>query len=397
MRIFGKNDDANTYQDASPDLRNAIEGGRRNYQKNRSTNPIVQKALDYRIHDNESLLSSYLGDHREFLRHMLGLDPSQEMLNLYQTLSEEDRKLFLQVWRVIKQTFSNKSIPQLLGVQQYEDVIGLRDIEYSNREAEFREAIKESHKRIDSLKKESDSLSNKIQVSVQNAQNKVSQSVKSLIDDADGKLKNFISSHTVKCEDLESKLREYLSRATIGRLSKQFEEKCNSLNLLYKKTQKFFYGSLIAFSIIGLLSVCFAHLLVTPELEKTYGLLSFVVNMPRALVQFLPFYIPLFWYTCHVNRLMNQHRRLMEEYAHKTVVAQTYMGLSEQVEELEKKGVRETKVLSQDLLDRTVQVLCVNPNESLDKVKSQTPISEIVNSVVKLVRTTADVKGTKHD
>ena len=93
-----------------------------------------------------------------------------------------------------------------------------------------------------------------------------------------------------------------------------------------------------------------------------------------------------------MNKLMNQNRRLMEEYAHKVAVAQTYVGMAEQVEELSKKGVKDVNDLSAELMDDTIKVLCANPNECLDKVKSSTPISEVVDSVSKLMRATAELK-----
>ena len=85
----------------------------------------------------------------------------------------------------------------------------------------------------------------------------------------------------------------------------------------------------------------------------------------------------------------------MEEYAHKVAVAQTYVGMAEQVEELLKKGVKDASNLSAELMEDTIKVLCANPNACLDKVKSSTPISEVVDSVSKLIRATTELKQTE--
>ena len=142
---------------------------------------------------------------------------------------------------------------------------------------------------------------------------------------------------------------------------------------------------LCAFCVIGL------HAVHSVSVVDGGGVLMKIL---KAMLENAPYYLPLFWLTCHITRSMNQNRRLMEEYAHKVAVAQTYVGMAEQVEELSKKGVKDTENLSAELMDDTIKVLCTNPNECLDKVRSSTPISEVVDSVSKLMRATAELKQT---
>jgi hypothetical protein len=66
--------------------------------------------------------------------------------------------------------------------------------------------------------------------------------------------------------------------------------------------------------------------------------------------------------------------------------------MAEQVEELSKRGVKGANNLNAQLMDNTIRVMCANPNECLDKIKSSTPISEVVDSVSKLMRATAEFK-----
>jgi hypothetical protein len=390
-KVVAIGDDGEMYYDVAPDLSETL-GSHRGNKKITSTNSIVQKSL---VANN---LRKGLGNSsvsRRYLQQELGINPSQGMLDFLKNKTPEETDMYVSVWKVIKRTMADTEISSALGIPQYEEVFRLKDLEYLKRCEKIERNIGQTEEHVSSLKVEVDKLRGMVYDATGSAQTEVAKGINDVKVTAEGKVNEFITSHSAKCEDLEGKLKDFLARATIGRLSRQFESKQNELVKAYRRSQKFFYGSLIAFAVFGCLSIWLAHSLVTPEFGKTYGILAFVLKMPRAIIQFAPFYLPLFWYSCHVNRLMNQNRRLMEEYAHKVVVSETYIGLAEQVEELEKKGVLQTKALSQDLLESTIRVLCTNPNTSLDKVKGQTPVSEVVDNVVKLVRTTTELKGEK--
>lgn len=406
MKVFGVSKDGEMLDDVAPDFGEESIASRQGTNRLKSTNPVVQKALDGQNGRWQGRNPPAALDINRSLQQELGLNPSQEMLDFYKSQKAGDRELFLKVWKVIKKTFENKSIPSELGVQQYEDVLSLKDIECENLKIKLKSELVDAGNKVSSLQEEVNNLIASIRKDVEDSKKsvnnateyakiEVSQNIQDVKANVTRQINEFLTTHTVTCEDLESKLKDILARATIGRLSKQFEEKRAELYKAYKKAQKFFYWSLITFAIFGCISILLAHLLVTPEQGQAYGFLAFLLNVPMGLIRLAPFYLPLFWYACHVNRLMNQNRRLMEEYAHKVVVAETYAGLAERIEDLEKKGILQTKVLSQDLLDSTIRVLCGNPNTSLDKVKAQTPVSEVVDNVVKLVRTTAELKGNQ--
>lgn len=213
----------------------------------------------------------------------------------------------------------------------------------------------------------------------------VSQNIKDVRANAEGQINSFITSHTAKVEEIESQIKEMLAKATVTTLSSKYDEKRKILDKNYWWAKGIFYACLCAFCMIGWFAVHDVSVM-------TGG--NFMGKIVKTMLTNAPYFLPLFWFTCHMNKLMNQNRRLMEEYAHKVAVAQTYVGMAEQVEELLKKGVKDADNLSAELMDDTIKVLCANPNECLDKVKTSTPVSEVVDNVSKLIRATAELKQT---
>ena len=431
--------------DVSPDLGEVYGTRQRGSNKLKSSNPVVQNALD--AHEAKTihleLPCPIQGDKRRQLQKELGINPSKQILDFYNNLTSTEQCWFLNIWKVIKQTIAHKEIAKALGVKDREEVFTLEQLQYSQAKDRYESLIKEVEgetkqfkSRIQELKEETEErlknyidsstvkyneidakirgalssatkeltektssletdvnrLKETVRKETEYAKSEVLQNIQDVKSSAEGQINGFINSHEAEYGDLVSKLKGLLTSATIGSLSKQFEKKRNRLCIFYGVTVSFFYVLLIIFAAMGGVAVQMASSLVTPELVEKYGSFAFVFKMPVTLLRLAPFYLPLLWATIHMNKLMNQNHRLTEEYSHKVVVAETYMGIAKQIEELEQKGIKQADTLSQDLLISTIRVLCDNPNLSLDKVKTQTPISEVVDSAAKLLNATAELK-----
>ena len=353
--------------------------GQSNHARNRlrSSNHTVQNAIDSQDYSG--------GDTRRLLQKTLGLNPSREMIDFFSSLNADDREEFLQVWKVIRGTLKNKVIATSLGLTEDQDVIKQRGMEVGKLKDDLDVTINRANGEISQIKGALSDLTGKLKEALSTAQAEVSQNIKDVKSNAEGTINSFITSHTAKVKEIESQIKEMLAKATVTTLSSKYDEKRKILNKNYWWAKGIFYVCLCAFCVIGL------HAVHSVSVVDGGGVLMKIL---KAMLENAPYYLPLFWLTCHITRSMNQNRRLMEEYAHKVAVAQTYVGMAEQVEELSKKGVKDTENLSAELMDDTIKVLCANPNECLDKVRSSTPISEVVDSVSKLMRATAELKQT---
>lgn len=185
---------------------------------------------------------------------------------------------------------------------------------------------------------------------------------------------------------LTEELKGLLSRATIGVLSVNCDKKrvAEQKSMWWKSAM--FYLSLLVLALLGVTMVCCYSSALRANADESVS--RWTIFLRSGASYCIPFYIPVIWFACHMNRLTAQSRRLMEEYSHKTVVTQTYTGLSEQIDVLSKKGLESAKELSGNLLSRTISVICTNPNHALDKVKSPTPISEVVDGAARVIAAT---------
>lgn len=467
QQIIAFNENGDVSGDVAPDLGEIYGTRQRGYNKLQSSNQIVQNALE--AHETKTihleLPCPVPGDVRRLLQKELGINPSKQIIDFYRNLTSAEQCLYLNVWKVIKRTITQKEISDALGVKNSEDVLYREKIAYSQAKDKYEELIKETTRETTSVKKQIEELEGEVERAVasarktmeerigeaqneaerklkkhvessmtkydeiesktngalssatkefaekfasletdinrlkevvrketETARSEVSQNIQDVKSNAVGQIGDFIKSREAECEELTSKLQGLLTSATIGSLSEQFEKKRRRLNIFYWCTVVFFYLFLCGFVVIGGVAIKMALSLVTEELAKNYGAFAFVFKMPGSLIKLAPFYIPLLWATIHMNKLMNQNHRLTEEYSHKVVVAETYMGIAKQIEELEQKGVKQADALSLDLLISTIRVLCANPNLSLDKVKTQTPISEVLDNAGKLLNVSAELK-----
>lgn len=363
--------------EADPDLGKVSGQSHHIPNRLRSSNSVVQNAMDS--------LDYFEDGTRSMLQQELGLNPPREMIDFFRNLSIDNKKEFLRVWKILRGTLKNKTVATSLGLMDKEDLIKQKNIEIGRLRDELDATVAKTNTKIQQFNGELTDFNEKIKNALSAAQTEVSQNIKDVRSNAEGQISSFLTSHAAKVEEMESQIKGILAKATVTTLSSKYDEKRKMLDKNYCWAKGIFYACLCAFCVIGLLA---AH-----NVSGAAGS-DIMEKIVRAMLTNAPYYLPLFWFTCHMNKLMNQNRRLMEEYAHKVAVAQTYVGMAEQVEELLKKGVKDADNLSAELMDDTIKVLCANPNECLDKVKSSTPISEVVDNVSKLIRATAELKQT---
>ena len=372
------NRQGNAFGDVAPDLSTVYGQSHHGTKRLGSSNPFVKKAI-FAQNNSET-------DTRRLLQRELSINPSKEIVNFFCNLDADSKKEFLRVWKVMRDTWKNKVIATSLGLTENQDIIKQKFIEVGELKDDLNVTINKANQEISQAKGALSDLAEQYKKVLSRAQAEVSQNIDDVRTDAKEKIDSFITSHTSKVEEIESQIKDMLAKATVMTLSSKYDEKRKALNRNYWWAKGIFYVCLCAFCVIGLYTVQSISVMVGGDV---------VERIAKAILKNVPYYLPLFWFTCHMNKLMSKNRRLMEEYAHKVAVAQTYVGMAEQVEELLKKGVKDASNLSAELMEDTIKVLCANPNACLDKVKSSTPISEVVDSVSKLIRATTELKQTE--
>lgn len=234
---------------------------------------------------------------------------------------------------------------------------------------------------------------NAIKQDVKDLRSEVDDGVAKAAVQADESVQAFLSKHTQRLEQAWSDVAKVKELSTVKALASRLEEKRKSEQKSMWWKTSFFYLSLLGFVVIGFLAILYTHASVTQEMLRQYGLAAYLVPIPKMLVRLAPFYIPLFWFACHFSRLAAQARRLMEEYAHKVVVATTYVGVADEVDSMIEMHITSAFDLRSELMHSLITTLSSNPNTSLDKVKNTTPISEVADCVARLAGSVKDVKG----
>jgi len=252
---------------------------------------------------------------------------------------------------------------------------------------EIQERTADVQSQYDSIKREIDGCKDLIR----NANHTLRRQQESLQSEYSAQFDDFLKNAQDKIESHQAKLTELIGKATIGPISKRYEDKVRTERLSCKWFLVSFYVALVLALIAGVIVVLYSwkHLPVS---------VAFWEALKTVLIRFAactPIYIPLFWIIAHFNRWAVQKNRLAEEYEHKKLVVETYVGLADQVEALLGKGVKTAPDLVATQLAKTIDVVCFDACASLDKVRIQTPVGEIAKDASQALYSVSEVVKEK--
>lgn len=189
----------------------------------------------------------------------------------------------------------------------------------------------------------------------------------------------------------ENKVAELIKKISIARLSDGLEKKATEAKNERKKFLISFYAAIgVAFALSGLIV-----LWRMPDIPNNVELIKWFKVIALRFVCWLPIYLPVIWAITHFNRWAAQKNRLTEEYDHKKVVVETYVGLADQIDELKKKGVRSVPELLANLQKEVINVVCFDASSVLDKARIMTPMSEVAKLIESLGKTSASIVNAK--
>lgn len=225
---------------------------------------------------------------------------------------------------------------------------------------------------------------------IRNVSYMLRQQQDSLRDEYAQKFDEIIKSNSDKIEAHEGKLTELIGMATIGPISRRYERKANSEKIIGRVFLGFFYVLLIITGFVGAVIIAKTWDVVNSN-ESFWNLLKILITR---FVVCIPLYFPLIWLLTHLNRRSAQKNRLAEEYDHKRLVVETYVGLADQLETLIKHGVGNARELAAKQLDKTISVVCFDACSLLDKLKVRTPVDGAVHGFLDLTSSIADAVKT---
>ena len=191
----------------------------------------------------------------------------------------------------------------------------------------------------------------------------------------------------------EAKLQELIDKISITTLSRYLAAKAERAKKSADVFLRWFYFVAVCAFIFGVTVVW----LTWGSLDSDQNFWAILKLMSLRFLVYVPVYFPLVWVLMHLNRWAVKKNRLAEEYDHKRVVAETYIGVSSQVEDLVRKGVQSAPALLERLVGNTIDVVCSNPSDKVECTKTLTPVDTAVENLTKVVNSAVDAIKLSQD
>lgn len=177
--------------------------------------------------------------------------------------------------------------------------------------------------------------------------------------------------------ELKTKIEELLPGAMSAGLAHAFKEKIDD-----EKSERFWASVIFYLAIIAIIVASIVPVWVNFETIKSIkegGLETVITVVAKLTWAMLPIYAPLIWVVMFTNKKIKLSKKLIEEYAHKKAIAQTFEGLSKQINDVEDNEISQR--LATVLLENTLSASADNPAKYVvDFDKSDNPICEVLNN-----------------
>lgn len=157
----------------------------------------------------------------------------------------------------------------------------------------------------------------------------------------------------------------------------------------YPKLVKY-WNRVFLFSLLYLPLIYAAIMLLS--LEKNPNEFFSINNAISSLLRSIPLTLPYIWFAIYANKRRNEYHRLEQEYAHKAILAKSYLSYKKQIENLQ----TDDPELLKKLMGSTIDSISYNPSQTLDKKHGDsTLLDEILNSLKEIKELLKIVKTFK--
>ncbi|WP_157209302.1 hypothetical protein [Mariniflexile maritimum] len=252
----------------------------------------------------------------------------------------------------------------------HREIIGYED---ENEEGELVkiEGLKsELETAYETLKEQSDSLTDEIGEIKKSTKEKYNLFVESNKEE----LVKIKENSKKEYDEIVKKIESLLPNALTAGLSSAFVTKKAEEEVLYKEFKNGFKYGILYLTIASILPIAVGIFFLYTGSTLT----EVIERAPKIILSFLPLYIPLIWITISANKKVNLSKRLIEEYSHKQVLSMTIEGLSKQIENIEDSELSEE--LRVKLIRSFLEVTNENPGKLISNYqKSDNPILNILD------------------
>lgn len=235
------------------------------------------------------------------------------------------------------------------------------------------------------LKKELEESFDELSKNIKNQKEELSN----FIDTNKSNFNELKESYDAVFAERKAKIDSLLPDALTAGLSSAYEKKKSDEIENFATNRIRFNKAIIALVIISIIPVAIDAVLY---FKFGYSFISIVENLPKLLSFSIPIYLPVLWFALNANKEMKLSRRLIEEYAHKEVLAKTYQGLEKQIKSLDNND--NILNLKAKLLHNMVSASAENPGKLItDYNRTDNPIFEILDRSVALSETFDKLKN----
>lgn len=200
--------------------------------------------------------------------------------------------------------------------------------------------------------------------------------------DEEGEIKGGLEKEIIKYETryktLFDKIESLLPGATTAGLAKVFSDKVTE----YKKEVSVWKW--ISFGLLVILTLYYICIpLKANTLDETF----------MGLLNRLPFIIFAVWLVVFAGNRRAESKKLEESYKHKEVMARSFVGYKEQIEELEESET--DKVLLKSHMENLLMAINHNSGDFLDKTGDKSPLHDALDSAKGLLKKKSEILPIK--
>jgi len=292
----------------------------------------------------------------------------------------------------------------------------------STRINSFEEKLEENYEKIQQYKSDlldgdsvNESIASEINSALELAETE-SETIKSLLSEVKGKLKDFREYHLdvfgtkndegnfegglkaeiiarekhleefkkqqeLKYKTLNDEIESLLPGATSAGLATAYHDLKESFNKPIENYSKLFYSSITVLVLVALLSITQEVGLFFIKFVEITDLSKLASN----ILYKLPIVLPVLWLTVFASKRRSESQRLQQEYAHKEALAKSYQNFKMQIEALDQSDPD----LMKKLLVSAIDAVSKNASDTLDKKHGdKSPMHEGVDGFLSAIERT---------
>lgn len=292
----------------------------------------------------------------------------------------------------------------------------------STRINSFEEKLEENYEKIQQYKSDlldgdsvNESIASEINSALELAETE-SETIKSLLSEVKGKLKDFREYHLdvfgtkndegnfegglkaeiiarekhleefkkqqeLKYKTLNDEIESLLPGATSAGLATAYHDLKESFNKPIENYSKLFYSSISVLVLVALLSI-------TQEVGLFFIKFVEITDLSKlasSILYKLPIVLPILWLTLFASKRRSESQRLQQEYAHKEALAKSYQNFKMQIEAL---GQSDPDLMKK-LLSSAIDAVSKNASDTLDKKHGdKSPMHEGVDGFLSAIERT---------